>query len=202
MPFPCRATKGLDCVFTISFIQRGRVWFTHTMPRPCQATNMSLWKKLLKVTTQRGMGELAPAVQRRHVGDLPAFGFLRLPHGVPRRLLPEAYKPIKTVGLAVRKLSVKARTFTKDRYCQRMAGSRHGMCELAVRGSPQYTSIRRWVAVNGYNHSENRPVKPDLLLRVHFNNSDNQAAVWNCLCDTRGAALTPTTQMNPLHECN
>jgi hypothetical protein len=34
--------------------------------------------------------ELSPAVQRWHVGDLPAFGFFRLPNGVPRRL-SEAY---------------------------------------------------------------------------------------------------------------
>jgi hypothetical protein len=131
------------------------------------------------------MGELASAVQIRHVGDLPAFGFLRLPRGVPRRLLPEAYKPIKTVRLAVRKFSDTTRTFTKDTYCQGMAGSRHGMCELAVTGSLQCTSTRRWVAVNGYNHSENRPVKPELLLRAHFNNPDNQAAV--CICDTLNA---------------
>jgi hypothetical protein len=36
------------------------------------------------------MCELASAVQRRHVGDLPAFGFFLLPHGVPGSLLSEA----------------------------------------------------------------------------------------------------------------
>jgi hypothetical protein len=41
------------------------------------------------------MGELASAVQRRHVGDLPAFGFFRLPRGVSRRLLSEAYQFVK-----------------------------------------------------------------------------------------------------------
>jgi hypothetical protein len=29
------------------------------------------------------MYELTSAVQRRHVGNLPAFGFFRLPRGVP-----------------------------------------------------------------------------------------------------------------------
>ena len=32
------------------------------------------------------------AVERRPVGYLPAFGFFRLPRGVPRRLLSEAYQ--------------------------------------------------------------------------------------------------------------
>ena len=35
MPRPCRAAKGLECVFPIWFTQCGRVWFTLAMPRPC-----------------------------------------------------------------------------------------------------------------------------------------------------------------------
>ena len=35
MPRPCRAAKGLECVFPIWFTQYGRVWFTLAMPRPC-----------------------------------------------------------------------------------------------------------------------------------------------------------------------
>jgi hypothetical protein len=47
---------------------------------------MPFLKRLLKAMAKRGMGmyELVSAVQRRHVGDLPAFGFFRLPRGVPR----------------------------------------------------------------------------------------------------------------------
>jgi hypothetical protein len=41
---------------------------------------------------RHGMCELASAIQRRHVGDLPAFGFLLLPRGVPGSLLSEAYQ--------------------------------------------------------------------------------------------------------------
>jgi hypothetical protein len=37
------------------------------------------------------MCELASAIQRWHVGDLPAFGLLLLPRGVPE-LLSEAYQ--------------------------------------------------------------------------------------------------------------
>jgi hypothetical protein len=33
---------------------------------------MPAWKRILKATAQRGMCELASAVQRRHVGALPA----------------------------------------------------------------------------------------------------------------------------------
>jgi hypothetical protein len=40
---------------------------------------------------RHGMCELASAVQRRHVGDLPAFGLLLLPRGVLGSL-SEAYQ--------------------------------------------------------------------------------------------------------------
>jgi hypothetical protein len=56
VPLSCRATKGLDCVFPIWLTQRGRVWFTYAIPRPCRATTMPTWKRLLKATAQRGMG--------------------------------------------------------------------------------------------------------------------------------------------------
>jgi hypothetical protein len=55
---------------------------------------MPFLKRPLKATAgeRHGMCELASAVQRRHVGDVPAFGFFRLPRGVPGSLLSEAYK--------------------------------------------------------------------------------------------------------------
>ena len=37
-PMPCRAAKGLECVFPIWFTQCGRVWFTLGMPRPCRSS--------------------------------------------------------------------------------------------------------------------------------------------------------------------
>jgi hypothetical protein len=36
--------------------------------------------------TLHGMCELASVVQRKHVGDLPEFGFFRLPREVPQWL--------------------------------------------------------------------------------------------------------------------
>jgi hypothetical protein len=81
VPLPCRAAKGLECVFPIWFTQCGRVWFTLAMPRLCHALTMPFFSKPRHST----------AVERRPVGYLPAFGFFRLPRGVPRRL-SEAYR--------------------------------------------------------------------------------------------------------------
>jgi hypothetical protein len=82
VPLPCRATKGLECVFPIWFTRCGRVWFTLAMPRPCHALTMPFFLRPRHST----------AVERRPVGYLPAFGFFRLPRGVPRRLLSEVYQ--------------------------------------------------------------------------------------------------------------
>ena len=81
VPLPCRAAKGLQCVFPIWFTQCGRVRFTLAMPRPCLASTMPFFSR------QRHRA----AVQRRPVGDLPAIGFFRLPRGAPGKLLSEAY---------------------------------------------------------------------------------------------------------------
>ena len=35
VPLPCRAAKGLECVFPIWFTQCTHVWFTLAMPHPC-----------------------------------------------------------------------------------------------------------------------------------------------------------------------
>jgi len=82
IPLPCRAAKCLECVFPIWFTQCGRVWFTLAMPRPCHALTMSFFSRSRHST----------AVKRRPVGYVHAFGFFRLPRGVPRRLLSEAYQ--------------------------------------------------------------------------------------------------------------
>jgi hypothetical protein len=144
MPFPCRYATGLDCVFPIWFTQYGRV-FIHTcraasVPFPSHATTRPFWQRPLKATAQRGMGaawerhsmcELASAVQRRHVGDLPTFGFFRLPRGVPLSLLPEAYQSQTQFGYFRPTRGLSRRT----RHCRGMAGARHGMCELTRHGN-------------------------------------------------------------------
>ena len=85
-PLPCRAAKGLECVFPIWFTKCGRVWFTLAMPGPCRAHPM------LSTCRSSQRPRHSTAVERRPVDYLPAFGFFRLPRGVPRRLLSEAYQ--------------------------------------------------------------------------------------------------------------
>jgi hypothetical protein len=82
MRFPCHAhaSEGLECVFPIWFTQCDCVWFTLAMPCSDHAV-------LLKATARH-----STAVERRPVGYLPLFVFFRLPCGVPRRLLSEAYQ--------------------------------------------------------------------------------------------------------------
>jgi hypothetical protein len=121
MPFPCRAqafplprraAKNLDLSFP--FDSHSEVCLIHTchatpvpchastMPRPCRSeSNFSrprhseAWARYGHGIAWHGMCELASVVQRRHVGHLPAIGFFRLPRGVPRRLLSEAYQSVK-----------------------------------------------------------------------------------------------------------
>ena len=38
VPLPCRAAKGLECVFPIWFTECSRVWFTLAMLRPCRSS--------------------------------------------------------------------------------------------------------------------------------------------------------------------
>ena len=114
MPCPCRA---------------------HAMPmsRPCHALTIPFFSRPQHSTS----------VNRRPVGYLPTFGFFRLPRGVTRRLLSEAFqsqmqvasvkpdnvcngrgkewqqhptkkKICQTAGLTVRIFPATTRTFTKD----------------------------------------------------------------------------------------
>jgi hypothetical protein len=82
VPLPCLAAKNLECVFLLWFTQCDRVWFTLAMPGPCHALILPFFSRPRHSTT----------VERRPVSYLPAFGFFRLPRGVPRIFLSEAYK--------------------------------------------------------------------------------------------------------------
>jgi hypothetical protein len=103
VPLPCRAAKGLECVFPIWFTQSGPVWFTLAMPCPCRthALTMPYFSRSRHST----------AVERRPVCYLSAFGFFRLPRGVPRRLLPEAYQSSSQWSIHT---TVKSSTLQKD----------------------------------------------------------------------------------------
>jgi hypothetical protein len=58
-----------------------------SMPRPCHAPTMPFFSRQRHST----------AVERQPVGYLLAFVFFRLPCGVPRRLLSEAYQLFTTI---------------------------------------------------------------------------------------------------------
>jgi len=112
----------------------------HAAPMPCSDHAV-----LLKATAQHGRRETA-------CGLHAAFGFFRLPRGVPRRLLSEAYqsssqrsKPttVKSgsntlqIGRSVKLLDQQFGYFRlqrglsrRTRNCRSRAGVRHGMCEL------------------------------------------------------------------------
>jgi hypothetical protein len=69
---------------------------SHAVPRTCRSesdlSRPRQGRDRVTAGERHGMCELASAVQRRHVGDLPAFGFFRLPRGVPGSLSSEAYQ--------------------------------------------------------------------------------------------------------------
>jgi hypothetical protein len=112
------------------------------MPRPCHALTMPFFSR----------PRYSTAVERRSVGYLPAFSFFRLPHGVPRRLLSEAYnspsqRSIPTTVESGSSTLQKRRSVKlldqqfgyfrpprglsrRTRHCRSRAGARHGMCEL------------------------------------------------------------------------
>jgi hypothetical protein len=109
------------------------------VPMPCYDYSV------LKVTSQgpstarHGMCGLASAVQRRHVGDLSAFGFFRLPRRVQRRLLPEAYQSQMQLGYFCLPRGLSRRTLYSENdrgaawYVRiNAAGERHSMCGLAL----------------------------------------------------------------------
>jgi hypothetical protein len=124
-PLPCLAAKGLECVFPIWFTRCSRVWFTLAMPRPCHPR---------PCRCSQGHDTARPSRDY-----LFAFGFFRLPCGVPRncnqmhtdlrcrwpvwnqtpfawtrkRVVAAHYKK-DSVGLAVRIFPATMRTLTKD----------------------------------------------------------------------------------------
>jgi hypothetical protein len=97
MPFPCHAVTLMVLIVSLHITA---VFDSHmpcrarAMPRPCRSEIDFSRPRYSAAWARHGMCELASAVQRRHVGDLLAFGFFQLPRGVPRRLLLEASNPL------------------------------------------------------------------------------------------------------------
>jgi hypothetical protein len=117
MPFPCRCSKGLDCVSPIWFTQCGCVWLTHAMQRPCRL-------HAVLIATSQGQGTT------RHGRDMGTACYVWINIGLPEmvcgrpahvRLLtattPSSTKvvTVNTVAVpAVRIFPSTTRTFTKD----------------------------------------------------------------------------------------
>jgi hypothetical protein len=123
----------------LPFDLHSAVVFGSHMPCRARAVPMSHHDNaVLKATSQvrgiarHGMCELASAVQRWHVGDLPAFGFFRLLSGVPRRLLPQKHANLRC---SFRYFRLPRGFSRRTRHCRRMAWARHGMCELTRQGN-------------------------------------------------------------------
>jgi hypothetical protein len=97
MPFPCNAVRLRVYILFFPFNLHSAAMFGSHMP--CHVCAMPRSSHSERDFSQRGMGmawhgmcELASVIQGWRV---PMFGFFRLPHGVPRRLLSEAHQSVK-----------------------------------------------------------------------------------------------------------
>ena len=81
IPLPCHAMCLSHMIYTV---QLCLIHICRALPmlRPCHALTMPFFSRPCRST----------AIERRPMGYLPMFGFFWLPHGVPQRLLSEAYQ--------------------------------------------------------------------------------------------------------------
>jgi hypothetical protein len=103
VPAPCQCrSPAMPCqkLIFVSFpfdLHSGAAFDSHmprrarAMPRTYRSESDFLRPRNNAAWAWHGMCELPSAVHRRHVDDLPVFGFFRLPRGVPRSVLSEAY---------------------------------------------------------------------------------------------------------------
>ena len=132
VPLPCRAAKGLECVFPIWFTQCGRVWFTLAIPRPCHPrpchssqghgtawpSRKSMWTKCPRSASSGYHAEFHEVVIRR-ITISYAGGQCETKHRLSwtrKRVVAAHYKKddLLHCGLAVRIFPATMRTFTKD----------------------------------------------------------------------------------------
>jgi hypothetical protein len=119
------------------------------IPRPCRSVSDFTRPRHSAAWARHDMCELASAVQRRHVGDLSAFGFFRLPRVVTRRLLlSETYQSVKLQDYPFGYFRLPRGLSRKTRHCRRMAGARHGTCELTRHGMAGKRHGRGMACVN------------------------------------------------------
>jgi hypothetical protein len=92
---PCRQGFRLCLSHLIYTVRQCLIHTCHAAHVPCRSESDFSRPLHSAASAWHGMCELASAVQRRHVGDLPAYGFFPLPRGVLRRLLSEPYHSVK-----------------------------------------------------------------------------------------------------------
>jgi hypothetical protein len=120
------------------------------IPRPCRSVSESSRPRHSAAWVRHDMCELALSVHRRHVGDLSAFGFFRLPHVVPRSLLlSETYQSVKLQDYPFGYFRLPRGLSRRTRHCRRMAGARHGMagkrhgmCELVFNHKHTWSTFK------------------------------------------------------------
>jgi hypothetical protein len=124
MPFPYHAVPLTVRVCLSHLIYTVRPCLIHTchaalMPRPCHATTMPFWKRLLKATAQRGMGmawRVWNSLGRPETACRRPARF-RLLSATTRNSTKVVIRSIpirQTVGLAFRIFPATTRTFTKN----------------------------------------------------------------------------------------
>jgi hypothetical protein len=125
MPCPCRAGKGLDCVFPIWCTQCGRVWFTLAMPCSDHAVLLKATAQHVRRETASGLlasGRLLPATTKVVIRSIPisdAGGQCETKQRLSwtrKSVIAAHYKKkiCEIVGLGDRIFPVTTRTFTKD----------------------------------------------------------------------------------------
>jgi hypothetical protein len=141
VPLPCRAAKGLECVFPIWFTQCGRVWLTLVMPRTCPAPTMPLYSRPRHTTavprsaSSGYHAEFHEGCYQKHtnprcrwpvwnqttfVMDEEKSGSSTLQKRRSVKLLDQQFGYFRLpCGLSLR-----------TRHCRSRAGARHGMYEL------------------------------------------------------------------------
>ena len=129
VPLPCRAAKGLECVFPIWFTQCGRVWFTLAMPRPCHPrpchssqghvtawpSREGLWANCPRSPSSGYHAEFHEVIRRIPISD--AGGQWETKHRLSwtrKRVVAAQYKKKKKRCYPVRIFPATMRTFTKD----------------------------------------------------------------------------------------
>ena len=121
VPLPCRAAKGLECVFPIWFTQCGRVWFTLALP--CHVLTMPFFS-MPRHSTAVSRRPCCAVALRRTVWSEHGTGAAWAWHASVNQTRPHC---VNQMG----------KTHSKRlaaRHGRGTAWARHAMCESALKG--------------------------------------------------------------------